>query len=71
MPPRIRLVHKTLLDGRFHVFTSPDLKGFHVSSESLAEAQREAFVVLDRIARRRDTELPVVDFVFAPLLTAA
>ena len=71
VPPRIRLVHKTLLDGRYHVFTSPDLKGLHVSHESLAKAQREVLVVLDRIARRRGAEPPIVEFIFENVSAAA
>lgn len=71
MPPRIRLIYKTLLDGRYHVFTSPDLKGLHISSESLAGAQREAITVIDAIAKRRGAPPPVVDFLYEPVGAAA
>lgn len=62
MPKRIRLEHSTLADGRFHVFTSPDLKGLHVSGESLAGAQREAIAVVDRIAELDGDETPIITF---------
>lgn len=71
MPNRVHLVHKTLLDGRYHVFTSPDVRGFHVSMETLADAQREAIAVLDEIAREEGAERPVVEFVFERLPEAA
>ena len=60
---RIRLVHKTLENGRFHVFTSPDMKGLHISRETLAEAQREAIAVVDAIVSRKGLEKPVIEFV--------
>lgn len=62
MPPVVRLVHKTLLDGRFHVFTSPDVKGFHVAMETLGAAKREAIAVLDKLAELDGAAKP--DFVF-------
>lgn len=60
MPNRIRLVHK-MLDG-FHVFTSPDLKGLHVSAKSEAGAQREVILVVHAIAEELGAEPPVVTF---------
>jgi hypothetical protein len=57
---RIRLEHKTLADGRFHVVTSPDLKGFHVSAATREEAEREAFAMLALIRRERGaSDVPV------------
>ena len=61
MPRHVRLVHK-ILDGRFHVYTSPDVKGLHASSETQAEAQRVALKVLDFIVERRGWTLPTVAF---------
>ena len=58
---RIRLEHK-MLEGRYHVYTSPDVKGFHVSSDTLAGAQREAIAVLDAIARHQGVGPPAVEF---------
>ncbi|MDB5510942.1 MAG: hypothetical protein JWR08_425 [Enterovirga sp.] len=60
MPSRIRLEHKTLGE-RFHVFTSPDLSGFHVSGENYAETQREAIAVVDRIAAMHGDSKPIID----------
>lgn len=71
MPDRVRLVHKTLLDGRYHVFTSPDVRGLHISMNTLAAAQREAIAVLDQIARDDGSDSPVVDFIFEPVPEAA
>ena len=48
---RIRFEHR-LLDGRHHVITSPDLKGFHVSADSREQAEREALAVLALIRER-------------------
>lgn len=62
MPTHVRLVHKTLLGGRFHVYTSPDVKGLHASSETQAEAQRVAMKALDYIVSRKGWELPTVAF---------
>lgn len=62
MPPVVRLVHKTLLDGRYHVFTSPDVKGFHVAMETMASAKREAIAVLDKMAELEGVAKP--DFTF-------
>ena len=62
VPPFVRLVHKTLLDGRYHVYTSPDVKGFHVAMETIAEAKREAIAVLDMLAKLDGVEKP--DFAF-------
>lgn len=71
MPTRVRLVHKTLLEGRFHVYTSPDVQGLHASSETMAGAQREAIALLDAFARHEGAERPVVEFVHATELLAA
>ena len=62
MPPFVRLVHKTLLDGRYHVYTSPDVQGLHASSETMAGAQREAIALLDLLARHDGSDKPVVSF---------
>ena len=62
MPPFVRLVHKTLLDGRYHVYTSPDVQGFHVAMETIAEAKRAAITLLDRIAEIDGAAKP--DFAF-------
>ena len=70
MVRHVRLVHKTLAD-RFHVYTSPDVKGLHASSETKAGAQREAIAVLDLIATHQGGERPVVEFVDEPALRAA
>lgn len=43
---RIRLDHKTTLDGRYHVITSPDVKGLYVTGADRAEALRELDQVL-------------------------
>ena len=62
MSQLVRLVHKTLLDGRFHVYTSPDVQGLHASSETMADAQRAAIAILDLFAERDGTERPVIAF---------
>ena len=62
MPPFVRLVHKTLLDGRYHVYTSPDVQGFHVAMDTIADAKREAIAVLDKLAELDGVEKP--DFTF-------
>lgn len=62
MPPVVRLVHKALLEGRYHVFTSPDVQGFHVAMETLASAKREAIAVLDKLAELEGAPKP--DFTF-------
>lgn len=46
----------TLLDGRYHVFTSPDVRGLHISMNT---AHREAISVLDEIAREEGSQSPV------------
>lgn len=71
MPPFVRLVHKTLLDGRYHVYTSPDVKGLHASSQTMAGAQREAIALLDVFAAQERAERPVVSFVDEPRQLAA
>lgn len=62
MPTIVRLVHKTLLDGRYHVYTSPDVQGLHVSMGTKAEAQREVIAVVDAIAKRRGWAMPEILF---------
>lgn len=62
MPTRVRLVHKTVLDGRYHVFTSPDVKGLHATSDTMAGAQREAIAILDLLAKEEGVARPVVEF---------
>ncbi|WP_375459096.1 hypothetical protein [uncultured Enterovirga sp.] len=62
MLPLVRLIHKTLLDGRYHVFTSPDVQGLHVAMETLAAAKREAISVLDKMAELEGVPKP--DFTF-------
>ena len=61
MPSRVQLVHKLM--GRFHVYTSPDVKGLHVSADSHADAQRKAIAVVHAIAEELGQEPPVVAFV--------
>lgn len=60
---RIRFEHR-LLDGRFHVITSPDLKGFHVTGDSQEEAEREALAVLALIRQQKNehTVLKAVEY---------
>ena len=65
MSKRIRLEHRVEMGGRFHAYTSPDLKGFYVTSETLADAQREAIKVLDLIAAKRGQAKPEIVFVGA------
>lgn len=62
MLTRVRLVYHTLGDGRFHVYTSPDMKGVHVAADSKADAQRRAISVVDAISERRGRDKPVVSF---------
>lgn len=62
MPPLVRLIHKTLLDGRYHAYTSPDVQGFHVAMETRPAAKRQAIALLDKIAEMDGVEKP--DFVF-------
>lgn len=71
MPPFVRLVHRTLLEGRFHVYTSPDVKGLHASSETMAGAQREAIAILDIFAAEEGSDRPVVSFEDEAALRAA
>jgi hypothetical protein len=71
MPTCVRLVHKTVLDGRYQVYTSPDVQGLHVTSETMAGAQREAIALLDIFARREGAERPVVAFIDPDSLQAA
>jgi len=51
---RIRLEHQSLLDGRYHVITSPDVPGLYVTGESRNEAMQELVQVLPRIQAIRD-----------------
>lgn len=48
--------------GTYHVFTSPDVQGFHVADDSLPLAKREAIAVLDRLAEIDGCPKP--DFTF-------
>lgn len=70
MPHRVRLVH-SVLDGRFHVYTSPDLQGLYITAETQAEAQREAVAMLDVIAEHQGWQKPVIVFEDAMSLQAA
>ena len=62
MPTHIRLIHRTLLEGRFHVYTSPDVAGLHAADESLAGAQRMAIAMVDFLADRDGVQRPSVEF---------
>lgn len=66
MPELIRLDHR-VLDGRYHVYTSPDLKGLHVAADTKAEAQRKAITVLHAIAAELGASAPVVEFREEPI----
>lgn len=70
-PRHVRLVHKTLLDERFHVYTSPDVQGLHASAETKAGAQRAAIAIADLFAERDGQERPVVTFIEDQALQAA
>ena len=50
----IRFNHKVLGDRRFHVITSPDLPGLHVTADSREQAEREAVDVVAMIMRKRE-----------------
>lgn len=54
-------MHK-VLDGRFHVYTSPDMRGLHVAADTQAEAQRQAMSVVHAIAEELGQPAPVVEF---------
>lgn len=71
MPNFVRLYHKTLLDGRYHVYTSPDVQGFHAVSETIGGAKREAIAVLDKIAELEGAEKPDFAFMEEAALQAA
>lgn len=71
MPPVVRLVHTMLLDQRYHVYTSPDVRGLHASSDTMAGAQREAIALLDVMAAHEGAERPVVTFEDRSALQAA
>ena len=49
MTRRIRFEHKTV--GQYHVITSPDLVGFHVTGLTPEEAERAAVSVVDFLRR--------------------
>ena len=66
MNEHIRLEHRVEMGGRYHAYTSPDLKGFYVTGETNASAQREAIKVLDLIASERGAETPEIEFVKPP-----
>ena len=70
MPARVRLVHK-VLEGRFHVYTSPEVKGLHASADTEADAQRQAMALVDFFAKRWGVAIPVVEFVESPALLQA
>ena len=61
MPDHVRLVHK-VLEGRYHVYTSPDVKGLHVTADTQAEAQRSAISMLHLIAKELGIPAPVAEF---------
>ena len=69
MPTHVRLFHRLI--GVEHVYTSPDLKGLHVSADTQADAQREAVIVLHRIADHQGKVRPTVEFTEAQLSVAA
>lgn len=71
MPTHVRLVHHTLGEGRFHVYTSPDIKGLHVTADTMADAQREAIIVVDMVAEMRGWDKPTVSFMGEVTLQAA
>lgn len=71
MPTHVRLVHKTVLDGRYHVYTSPDLKGFNATAETLARAQRAAIAILDFLSKREGVAPPSFEFLEEQTLAAA
>lgn len=60
MLERVHLVHK-LLD-RYHVFTSPEIRGLHVTADTEADAQRAAIEVVHAIAEEVGMPAPVVEF---------
>jgi len=50
---QFRFEHKTLSGGRYHVMTSPDIKGFHVTGETEDEAMREAWALLNLLSEKK------------------
>ena len=50
----VRLMHKTIMGGRYHVITSPDEKGLFIAAPSEAAARTEADAVLRIIRNDRD-----------------
>ena len=67
---RIRLEYKTILDGRYHVFTSPDLKGLYVTGETLEDAEREAYAMIALIRKQRGSSAVPTAIEFAEELAA-
>ena len=61
MPTRVRLVHRFLAD-RYHVYTSPDVRGFHVAMDTKAAAKWAAVELLGKLAELDGTTKP--DFTF-------
>lgn len=61
VPGRVRLVHR--LVGDQHVFTSPDVKGLHVSADTEAEAQRAVVAMIDAIADEFGQPHPAFSFI--------
>jgi hypothetical protein len=51
---RIRFEHEDLAG--FHVITSPDIVGFHVSGKTPEEAERAAVTIVDYL-RRSDSDM--------------
>ncbi len=64
MPAHVRLEHK-VVEGRYHVYTSPDVRGLHVGADTAAAGQREAISVLDAIADHFGQPHPTVEFIRA------
>ncbi|MBB3999092.1 DNA-binding cell septation regulator SpoVG [Aureimonas pseudogalii] len=53
----VRFTHKTILDGRYHVITSPDVKGLFIAAPSRTVACSEADAVLRIIQDDRRKKL--------------
>jgi predicted RNase H-like HicB family nuclease len=68
MPRHVRLVHR-LLVGRYHVYTSPDLEGLHVTADTQEDARDAVIQVLDAIASERGEPVPSHEFL-APAAAA-
>ena len=67
---RIRFEHKTTLYGRYHLFTSPDIKGFYVTGETLEEAEREAYAMISLIRKEQGLSAVPTAIEFAEELAA-